>query len=92
MKYIQLDSEEKQFLEDYEKGEFKSVKNLEKEKRRYQEYAKNTLNKVKNINIRLSVRDLEKLKARSVETGLPYQTLAAAVLRQYIDRKITLTL
>lgn len=92
MKYIQLDSEEKQFLEDYEKGKYKSVKNLEKEKKRYQEYAKNTVNKVKNINIRLSVRDLEKLKARSVETGLPYQTLAAAVLRQYIDRKISLTL
>ena len=92
MKYIQLDTEEKQILEDYEKGEFKSVKNLEKEKKRYQEYAKNTLNKLKNINIRLSVRDVEKLKARSIETGLPYQTLAAAVLRQYIDRKISLTL
>lgn len=92
MKYIQLDQEEKQFLEDYEKGEFKSIKNLEKEKKRYQEYAKNTLNKLKNINIRLSVRDVERLKARSIETGLPYQTLAATVLRQYIDRKITLTL
>ncbi len=92
MKYIQLDQEEKQILEDYEKGEFKSVKNLKKEKKRYQEYAKNTLNKLKNINIRLSVRDVEKLKARSVETGLPYQTLAAAVLRQYIDRKISLML
>lgn len=92
MKYIQLDEEEKQILEDYEKGEFKSVKNLEKEKKRYQEYAKNTLSKLKNINIRLSVRDVEKLKARSIETGLPYQTLAAAVLRQYIDRKISLTL
>jgi len=92
MKYIQLDEEEKQILEDYEKGEFKSVKNLEKEKKRYQQYAKNTINKLKNINIRLSVRDVEKLKARSIETGLPYQTLVAAVLRQYIDRKITLTL
>ena len=68
------------------------IVNLEKEKKRYQEYAKNTLNKLKNINIRLSVRDVEKLKARSIETGLPYQTLAAAVLRQYIDRKISLTL
>ncbi len=91
MKSYKLDPEEKQFLEDYEKGEFKSVKNLEKEKKRYQEYARNTLNKLKNINIRLSIRDLEKLKARSTETGLPYQTLAAAVLRQYIDRKINLT-
>lgn len=92
MKYIQLDPEEKQLLDDFDKGLYKSVKNLEEEKKKYQEYAKNTLNKVKNINIRLSVRDIEKLKARSIETGLPYQTLAAAVLRQYIDRKISLTL
>jgi len=92
MKHLILDPEEKQILEDYEKGEFKSIKNLEKEKKRYQEYARNTLNKLKNINIRLSIRDLEKLKARSVETGLPYQTLAAVVLRQYIDRKISLIL
>lgn len=92
MKYIQLDPEEKQLLDDYDKGLYKSVKNLEEEKKKYQEYAKNTLNKVKNINIRLSVRDIEKLKARSIETGLPYQTLAAAVLRQYIDRKISLIL
>ena len=92
MKYIQLDPEEKQILDDFDKGLYKSVKNLEEEKKKYQEYAKNTINKVKNINIRLSVRDIEKLKARSIETGLPYQTLAAAVLRQYIDRKISLTL
>jgi len=52
MKTYKLDPEEKQFLEDYGKGKYKSVKNLEKEKKRYQEYARNTLQKLKNINNR----------------------------------------
>ena len=92
MKKYKLDREEIQILKDVESGKYRSVKNLEEEKKRHQQYAKNTLNKLKNINIRLSVRDIERLKARSIETGLPYQTLAAAVLRQYIERKINITL
>jgi len=92
MKSYKLDQEEQQILRDIEAGKYKTVLNIKEEIKKARLYAKNTLNKLKNINIRLSVRDVEKLKARSIETGLPYQTLAAAVLRQYIDRKISLTL
>jgi len=92
MKSYKLDPEEAQILNDIEAVKYKTVPHIKEEIKKARIYAKNTLNKVKNINIRLSIRDLEKLKARSVETGLPYQTLAAAVLRQYIDRKISLTL
>lgn len=87
-----LDPEERQILKDIEAGKYKTIPNVKSELKRMRTYAKNTLSKLKNINIRLSVRDIEKLKARSIETGLPYQTLAAAVLRQYIERKINLTL
>ena len=92
MKTYKLEPEEEQILTDIEAGKYESVPNIKDEIKRARLYAKNTVNKLKNINIRISMRDLAKLKARSVETGLPYQTLAATVLRQYIDRKITLTL
>ena len=92
MKKYKLDNEEKQILKDYNDGKYVSVDNLDEEIKLARETAINTIQKKKNINIRLSEKDLQKLKARSVETGLPYQTLAAAVLRQYIERKITLTL
>lgn len=92
MKTYKLDPEEQQILRDIEAGKYKTVPNIKEEIKKARLYAKNTLNKLKNINIRLSVRDVEKLKARSIETGLPYQTLAAAVLRQYINRKISLIL
>lgn len=36
----------------------------------------------RNINIRLSERDLFKLKAKAIEEGLPYQTLASSILHK----------
>ena len=86
MKYYELDKEEEEILKAYEKGEFKSVKNLEKEKKRYQQIAQATLNKTRNINIRLSERDLQKIKALAMEKGLPYQTFVSSLLHQYSTR------
>lgn len=81
-----LDEEEREIVESYERGEWKPIKNLEKEKKRFQEIAKNTLNKTKNINLRLSQRTLFKLKTKAIEEGLPYQTLAASILHKYANK------
>lgn len=44
--------------------------------------ARDTLNKTRNTNIRLSERDLYKLKAKAIEEGIPYQTLAFSILHK----------
>jgi len=44
--------------------------------------------KSKNINIRISEYDLAKLKEKSVEEGLPYQTLIAQILHKYINDRL----
>lgn len=82
MKYFELDKEEQEILESVEKGEWKPVKNLAKEKKRLMQIAKNTLNKTRNINLRLSERDLQKLKAKAAREGIPYQTLAASLIHR----------
>ncbi len=79
MKYYELTKEEQEILQAYERGEFKGVKNFAKRKKLLEQYAKSTLNKTRNINIRLSERDLQKLKAKAAREGLPYQTLAASL-------------
>ncbi|CUS35467.1 hypothetical protein COMA2_20282 [Candidatus Nitrospira nitrificans] len=38
------------------------------------------------INIRLSTADLEMLKRRAAEEGLPYQSLIASILHKYVSR------
>ncbi len=82
MKYFELDKEEKELLEEFERGEWAPVKNQAKIRKEAMEAARKTLNKTRNINLRLSERDLHKLKAKAVREGLPYQTLASSVLHR----------
>lgn len=86
MKYYELDQEEKKILEAFEKGEVKPLPNQAKLKGYYQKIARNTLNKTKNINLRLSERTLSRLKAKAVKEGLPYQTLASSILHKYANK------
>lgn len=82
MKYFELDQEEQALLREIERGEWKPVKNFAKRKKELMQIARNTLNKTRNINLRLSERDLQKLKAKAAKQGIPYQTLASSILHQ----------
>ena len=77
-----LDEEERTLYEAVESGEFVPVANQEEENTKAMAAAKATLNKTRNINIRLSERDLYKLKAKAIEEGIPYQTLASSILHK----------
>lgn len=87
MKYFKLDKKEKEILADFDSGDFARVKKIKSEKEKYQNYAKLTLNKSKNINIRLSEKDLQKIKSKAVARGLPYQTLLSSLIHQYADEE-----
>jgi len=82
MKYYELDPEEKEILEAFNKGKVKSVPNVREEIARYKAYAKAALDKTKNINLRVSEADLLKIKALAAEKGIPYQTLLASLVHQ----------
>lgn len=83
MKLYQLDSEEEEILKAFEEGKLVRVKDYAEEKEVLEEAAKNTSNKTKNINIRLSEKDLTKLKSKAAREGIPYQTLASSILHRY---------
>lgn len=83
MKYYELDKNERKLLRDFEKDAFRSVKSVKSEQARYKQYARHTLNKARNINIRLSDRDLQKIKALAAQKGLPYQTFISSLIHQY---------
>jgi len=61
MKKTKLDKYEQEILDSYERGEWKSVKNVNQEIEKHREYARNTLKKDKRVNIRISSKDLEGL-------------------------------
>ena len=86
MKRYKLDKEETKLLKSVEKGEWKNVKNLEFEKKKYGAAAKNTLKirKDQRISIRLTSSVLEGIKKRSMTEGIPYQTLISSILYKYV--------
>lgn len=79
-----LDKTERELLESYENEEWSSVENLESEKSRYKEIARYTIQKNKRINIRISERDLNGIKLKAIEEGIPYQTLISSLLHKYV--------
>lgn len=78
-----LDIEEKALLSSFEKDEWRSVKNLKKEKASARKIATKTLRKDVRINIRLTSSDVLSIKQIAAYEGLPYQTLIASVLHKY---------
>lgn len=79
------DDEEQKLIVAYERGEFKPVKDQKRAKRAAVQAARRYMRKDSRINIRLSSADLEMLKQRAVEEGLPYQSLIASVLHKYVS-------
>jgi predicted DNA binding CopG/RHH family protein len=84
MKY-KLDDDEIELLNSIEKGEWKSIDNSNEEIMKYQDYARQHINKDKRVNIRITSRDLDLLKLKAVQEGLPYQTFISSILHKYLN-------
>ncbi len=88
MKTTLTKKEEKELMASVERGEWKPVKNSEKELSRIREIARQTLRKDARINIRLSKRDFFNLKSKAVQEGIPYQTLVSSVIHKYLTGQL----
>jgi predicted DNA binding CopG/RHH family protein len=80
---IALNIEERALLKSIENNEWKTVKNINKEKFFAKNAAENFLRKEARINIRISQSDLKRLKQLAAYEGLPYQTLISSILHKH---------
>ncbi len=85
---ITLDQEEQALSESIEKGEWKSVPDIEEEITKSKEYAKATFTKNKRMNVRIAQKDLNALKIRALEEGIPYQTLVSSIIHKYLSGRL----
>ncbi|HPG41858.1 MAG TPA: antitoxin [bacterium] len=83
-----LDKYEQELVESWENDEWVSEENIEEKKKEYARYARNTFLKNKRINIRLSEQDFIDIKTKSLEEGVPYQTLIASIIHKYVNGKL----
>ena len=85
-----LDAEELEILEVLEAGLLKRSINAEEEIMLAKKAAKEYLSKSKNVTIRLSLADVSAVKRRSLEVGIPYQTIISSLIHQYASGKVKL--
>jgi predicted DNA binding CopG/RHH family protein len=91
MKDIKLTDYEKNIEEFLDKNvELASIDNDRKDL--LEDAAKNYMSKTKNVNIRVKARDIDKIKAKSLETGIPYQTIISSLIHQYAQGKLKISL
>ena len=83
-----LDAEENEFLESYDRDEWQSVSDIKSESDRYRSYASATFKKDKRVNIRISEKDLVAIQKKALEEGIPYQTLISSILHKYISGRL----
>jgi predicted DNA binding CopG/RHH family protein len=87
-----LDDEERELIEEIEAraeaGLLVDTLTLER-KAELEAAARATINPPKKpITTRLSVYDLSKLKVRAMQLGIPYQTLLASIVHQYVEGRL----
>ncbi|MCF7809332.1 MAG: antitoxin [Candidatus Marinimicrobia bacterium] len=83
-----LDKYEEEILRAYENDELKSGGLTKEMKEKYVQYARNTFQKNKRINIRISEWDLLRLKAKSLDEGIPFQALVSSLIHKYVKGTI----
>lgn len=80
-----LDKEEEEILDAIESGRWELVRPKKSELAYYAAVAKSTLQKSERMNIRISKGDLNRIKAKAAEEGIPYQTLVASIIHKYVS-------
>ena len=88
MKPIKLNKDEQELLGSYERGEWRSVKNMSGEIHKAKEMARKSLRKGRRINIRLSEQDVRRLQVTALREGIPYQTLISSILHKFVSGRL----
>lgn len=88
MKKLTLDSFESAILQDIENDEFSSVNHLADEIEEARAMVIRRQQKDLRMNLRISRYDLELIKTRAMEEGVPYQTLVTSIVHKYAQGKL----
>ena len=83
-----FDTEEREIIDQYDRGELRQVPNVEAEIEAARRAARNTFNKSRRVNLRVTERDFNLAHYRAREEGIPYQTLLSSVIHKYLSGRL----
>ena len=82
-------AEEREILEHFERGELTPASGAQREMEAARQAARNTFNKTRRVNLRITERDFNLAHARAREEGIPYQTLLSSIIHKYLSGRLT---
>ena len=85
----ELNTEEQEILQKFERGELRRSAGADDEVETARQAARNTFNKTRRVNLRVTERDFNLAHARAREEGIPYQTLLSSVIHKYLSGRLT---
>jgi predicted DNA binding CopG/RHH family protein len=81
---LRLDDEERDVLASFERDEWQSTPDLEKELEYYRAYAAATLERDRSVSVRLAADDLQQLERQAQATGMSREALIAQIVHRYM--------
>lgn len=84
-----IDQEEKELIESLHTEDWVSNPDASLNKI-YQEYARNSIELTNKIEISLSERDIQKIKVKAIQEGIPYQSIISLLIHKYNEGKIAI--
>ncbi len=84
-----MSAEERDILDRFERDELFTAHSAEREIETARQAARNTFNKTKRVNLRVTERDFNLAHSRAREEGIPYQTLLSSIIHKYLSGRLT---
>ena len=83
-----LTPEEQEILDGFERGDLRAAEGAARELVEARQAARDTFNKTRRVNLRVSERDFNLAHSRAREEGIPYQTLLCSVIHKYLAGRL----
>ena len=83
-----MTDEEREILDRFERDELRPIPEAEREIELARRMARNTFNKTRRVNLRVTERDFNLAHSRAREEGIPYQTLLSSVIHKYLSGRL----
>ena len=84
----EMTNEERTILDRFERDELRSTSSAEREMELARRVARNSFNKTRRVNLRVTERDFNLAHLRAREEGIPYQTLLSSVIHKYLSGRL----
>jgi len=88
MKPHDLEIDEQELLESYERDEWQSIPQLETELQQYRAYAAAYLGESRLVSVGISPEDFEQIRQKAQEKGVPHEKFIANILHEFVSGRL----